>query len=162
MRQAERIIRDLDESGTTNPSSSSVSGQHKRVRFSDQDSWLELDAEMQIGGQEAPVTRKRSAETDAERLAENVSHVSVGFYYHIAARVILDWILLSGLYVLSQFHDHVVFGWTWIHTVELILFIHFRRNFDFRVLHILRWKCCVFLQVLRLSARQNTLNLFDS
>ena len=41
--------------------------------------WLERDAEMQIGGQEAPVTRKRSAETDAERLAENVSHVSVGF-----------------------------------------------------------------------------------
>ena len=38
MRQAERIIRDLDESGTTNPRSSSVSGQHKRVRFSDRDS----------------------------------------------------------------------------------------------------------------------------
>ena len=70
---------------------------------------------MQIGGQEAPVTRKRSAETDAERLAENVSHVSVGFYYHIADRVILDRILLSVLYVWSQFYHHVVFDLTWIH-----------------------------------------------
>ena len=77
--------------------------------------WLERDAEMEIGGQEAPVTRKRSAETDAERLAENVSHVSVGFYYHIAARVILDRILLSVSYVLSQLYDHVVFDWTRIH-----------------------------------------------
>ena len=37
MRQAERIIKDLHESGTTNPNSSSGSGQHKRVRFSDQE-----------------------------------------------------------------------------------------------------------------------------
>ena len=90
--------------------------------------------------------------------ARNVSHFSVGFYYHIAARVTSDRILLSVCYVLTQFHDHVVFGWTWIHTVEVILFIHFWRNFDFRVLRILHWKCCVFLQVLRLSAPRNTLN----
>ena len=76
VRQAERIIRHLDESGTTSPSSSSVSGQHKRVRFSDQepmDTRPERDAEVQTGGQEAPVTRKRSAETDAERLEEEVT-----------------------------------------------------------------------------------------
>ena len=33
----------------------------------------ERDAEMQTGSQEAPVTRKRSAETDAERLEEEVT-----------------------------------------------------------------------------------------
>ena len=54
VRQAQRIVRDLDESGSTNPSSSSGpsgSGQHKRVRFADQEpveSRLERDAEMQI------------------------------------------------------------------------------------------------------------------
>ena len=34
----------------------------------------ERDAEMQTGGQEAPVTRKRSDETDAERLEEEVTN----------------------------------------------------------------------------------------
>ena len=79
VRQAERIVKDLDESGSTNPSGlsgPSGSGQHKRVRISDLepvDSRPERDAEMQTGGQEAPVTRKRSAETDAERLEEEVT-----------------------------------------------------------------------------------------
>ena len=77
------------------------------------------------------------------------SHFFVGFYYHIAARVILDRILLSVLYVLSQFYHHVVF--------EVILFIHLGRNFDFRVLRILCRKCCIFPQFLRLSAPGNTL-----
>ena len=53
-------VRDLEDSGTTKPSSSSGSGQHKRVRFSDQeDLESKPDTEMQTGGQEAPVTRKR-------------------------------------------------------------------------------------------------------
>ena len=79
VRQAERIVKDLDESVSTNPSGSSGpsgSGQHKRVRFSDQEpveSRPERDAEMRTGSQEAPVTRKRSAETDAERLEEVTS-----------------------------------------------------------------------------------------
>ena len=79
MRQAERIVRDLDESRSTNtssPSGPSGSGQHKRVRFSDQElveSRPERDAEMQTASQEAPATRKRSAETDAERLEEEVT-----------------------------------------------------------------------------------------
>ena len=74
VRQAERTVKDLDESGSTNPNGSSGpsgSGQHKRVRFSDKepvDSRPERDAKMESGGQEAPATRKRSAETDAERL----------------------------------------------------------------------------------------------
>ena len=76
VRQAERIVRDLDESGSTIPSGSSGSGQHKRVRSSDQehvDTRPARDAEMQNGGQEPPVTRKRSAETDSERLEEEVT-----------------------------------------------------------------------------------------
>ena len=79
VRQTERIIKDVGESGVTNPSSSSGSGQHKRVRFSDQehlDSKPEGDTEMQTGGQEAPVTRKRSAETDAERLEEEAAETA--------------------------------------------------------------------------------------
>ena len=67
------MIKDLDDSGAADPSSSSGSGQHKHVRFSDQehlDSKREGDTEMQTGGQKALVTRKRSAETDAERLEE--------------------------------------------------------------------------------------------
>ena len=59
VRQTERIIRDLGDSKTTKPSSSSGSGEHKRVRFSDQDLEPKLDTEM-TGGQEAPVTCKRS------------------------------------------------------------------------------------------------------
>ena len=50
-----------------------LSGQHKRVRFSDQVLEPKRDTEMQTGGQEAPVTRKRSAETDAERLEEETA-----------------------------------------------------------------------------------------
>ena len=77
VRQTERIIKDLGESGTTNPNSSSGSDQHKRVRFSDRQ---HLDSkpntEMQTGGQEAPVTRKRSAETDAERLEEEAAETA--------------------------------------------------------------------------------------
>ena len=85
VRQAERIVRDLDESGSTNPSSSSGpsgSGQHKRVRFADREpaeSRLESDAEMQTGSQEAPATRKRSAETDAERLEKVVTSAEADF-----------------------------------------------------------------------------------
>ena len=76
VRQTERIIRDLGDSGTTNPSSSSGSG-HKRVRFSDQEHLdSKPDTEMQTGGQEVPVTRKRSAETDAERLEEETAEIA--------------------------------------------------------------------------------------
>ena len=75
--QAKRIVKDLDESGSSNPlSGPSGPGQHKCVRFSDQehvDSRPERDAEMQTGGQEAPVTRKRSAERHAERFEEEVT-----------------------------------------------------------------------------------------
>ena len=73
MDLAERIIKDLDNSGTANPSSSSGSDQHKRVRFSDQahvDSKLEGDTEMQTGGQEASVARKRHVERLKEGSAE--------------------------------------------------------------------------------------------
>ena len=73
VRQTERIIRDFGDSGTTNPSSSSGSGQHKRVRFQIKNCNRKPDTEMQTGGQEAPVTRKRSAETDAERLEEEAA-----------------------------------------------------------------------------------------
>ena len=77
VRQTERIIRNVGDSGTTNPSSSSRSGQHERVRFSDQEH-LESkpDTEIQTGGQEAPVTRKRSEETDAERLEEETAETA--------------------------------------------------------------------------------------
>ena len=64
------------DSGTTNPSNSSGSGQHKRVRFSDQDLEPKPDTEMQTGGHEAPVTRKRSAETDAELLEEETAETA--------------------------------------------------------------------------------------
>ena len=76
VRQNERIIRDLGDSGTTNPSSSSGSGQHTRVLFSDQDLEPKPDIEIQTGGQEAPVTRKRSAETNAERLEEETAETA--------------------------------------------------------------------------------------
>ena len=42
VRQTERIMGELGDSGTTNPSSSSDLD-HKRVRFSDQDLELKLD-----------------------------------------------------------------------------------------------------------------------
>ena len=42
-------------------------------------------------------------------------YISVGFCRHIAARLILDQILLSVLYGFSPFYDHVMFYWTWIH-----------------------------------------------
>ena len=74
VRQAERIIKDLDDSGAA-----TGSGQHKRVRFSDQehlDSKPEGDTEMQTGGQEASVARKRPAETDAERLEERAAETA--------------------------------------------------------------------------------------
>ena len=93
VRQAERIVSDLDESGSTNPSSPrgpSGSGQHKRFRFADQEpveSRPERDAEMQTGSQEAPVTRKRSAETDAERLEEEVTSAEADGF----ARGVVAW-----------------------------------------------------------------------
>ena len=68
-----------DDSGAANPSSSSDSGQHKRVRFSDQeqlDSKPEGDTEMQTGAQEASVARKRRAEIDAERLEEGAAETA--------------------------------------------------------------------------------------
>ena len=76
VRQAELVVKDLDESGWTNPSGSSglsASGQHKRVRLSDQEPVV-TRPERDAGGHEAPVTRKRSAETDAERLEEEVKN----------------------------------------------------------------------------------------
>ena len=75
-RQSERIIRNSNDLAVANPSSSSGSGQHKRVRFADQerpDPKPERDTEMQTGSQEAPATRKRPAETDAERLEEEAT-----------------------------------------------------------------------------------------
>ena len=57
VRQAERIVRDLTEACSIFRPGTCGSG----------------PAEMQTGGQEAPVTRKRSAETDAERLEEEVT-----------------------------------------------------------------------------------------
>ena len=74
--QAERIIINSNDPWVANPSSSSGSGQHKRVRFADQerpDPKPERDTEMQIGSQEGFVTRKRSDETDAERLEEDIT-----------------------------------------------------------------------------------------
>ena len=73
VRQTERIMKDLDNPGVTNPSSSSGSGQHKHVRFADQervDPKLGRDAEMKIPGQEA------SAETNLERLEEGAAEVA--------------------------------------------------------------------------------------
>ena len=60
VRQTERIIRNSSDPGVVNPSSSSGSGQHKRVRFADQerlDPKPEHDTGMQTDSQEAPVTR---------------------------------------------------------------------------------------------------------
>ena len=68
VRQTECIIKGLAKSGTTKPSSSSGSGQHKRVRFQSR-LGFETRQKMQTGGQEAR-TRKRPAEPDAERLEE--------------------------------------------------------------------------------------------
>ena len=79
VRQSERIIKDFDDSGAANPSSSSGSGQHNRVRFSDQDyldAQPEGDAEMQKGGQEASVAHKRPAETDSERMEEGAAETA--------------------------------------------------------------------------------------
>ena len=79
VRQAERIIKDLDDSGAGDPSSSNGSGQHKRVRFSDRehlDSKPEGDTEKQTGGQEASVARKSAAGTDAERLEEGAGETA--------------------------------------------------------------------------------------
>ena len=79
VRQTERIMKDLDNPGMTNPSSSSGSGQHKHLRFADQervDPNLGGDAEMKIPGQEASATRTRSAETDLERLEEGAAEVA--------------------------------------------------------------------------------------
>ena len=72
-RQAERIVRYSSDPGVANPSSSSGSGQHNRVRIADQerpDPKPKRDTEMRTGSQEAPETRKRPAETDTERLEE--------------------------------------------------------------------------------------------
>ena len=57
VKQAERITRISNDPGVANPSSSSGSGQHKRVRFADQehpDPIPERDTEMRTGSQEAP------------------------------------------------------------------------------------------------------------
>ena len=55
VRQTERIINDLGDSGTTKPGSSSGSGQHKRVRFAGQEHMESIpDTEMQTGGSGHP------------------------------------------------------------------------------------------------------------
>ena len=67
MRQAKRILKDLEDLRAGNPSSASSNGQRKRVRFADLehlDSHPDGDTDMQASGQEAAVTRKRAAETD--------------------------------------------------------------------------------------------------
>ena len=59
-RQTERIMKDLDNPGTTNSSISSGSGQHKRVRFADQerlDRNLGRHVDLQTSGPEATATR---------------------------------------------------------------------------------------------------------
>ena len=55
VRQTERIINDLGDSGTTKPGRSSGTGQHKRVRFAGQEH-LESkpDTEMQTDGSGHP------------------------------------------------------------------------------------------------------------
>ena len=56
--QVERIIKDVDDSREANPSSSSGSGQHKRVRVADQE---RPDPNVtQKCSQEAPETRKKT------------------------------------------------------------------------------------------------------
>ena len=60
VRQAERIIKDLDDSWATKPSSSRGSGQHKTrsiLRPRNLDSKPEGDTEIQTGGKEASVAR---------------------------------------------------------------------------------------------------------
>ena len=62
VRQAERIIRNSNDPRVANHSSSG-SGQHKRVRFADQerpDSKPERDIEMRTGSHEALQTRKKT------------------------------------------------------------------------------------------------------
>ena len=79
VRQTERIMKDFDNPGMTNPSSSSGSGHTKHDRFADQervDPNLGRDAEMKIPSQEASATRTRSAETDLERLEEGAAEVA--------------------------------------------------------------------------------------
>ena len=76
VRQAERIIRNSNDPRVANPSSSGGSDQQKRVRVADQerpDPKPEHDTGRPTGSQEAPATRKRSAEFDAERLEEEVT-----------------------------------------------------------------------------------------
>ena len=59
-RQTERIMKDLDNPGTTNSGSSSGSGQHKRVRFAGQerlDRNLGRDVDLETSGPDATATR---------------------------------------------------------------------------------------------------------
>ena len=70
VRQTERIIRDLGDSGTTNPSSSSGSGQHKTRSIFQIKTWNRNLIQKCTVGQEAPGTRKRFPETGAERQEE--------------------------------------------------------------------------------------------
>ena len=60
VRQAERIVRTSNDPGVADPSSSSGSGQHKDQEHPDP--IPERDTEVRTGSQEAPETRKRSAE----------------------------------------------------------------------------------------------------
>ena len=76
VRQAERITRNSNDPRVANPSSSGGSDHQKRVRFADQerpDPKPEHDTGRPTGNQEAPATRKRSVEIDAERLEEEVT-----------------------------------------------------------------------------------------
>ena len=75
--QTERTIRDLGDSGTTILQQFAwLWSTPYAIDFSDQDLESKPDTEMQTGGQEAPVTRKRSAETDAERLEEETAETA--------------------------------------------------------------------------------------
>ena len=77
VRQTERIIRDVGDSGTTNPSSSSRSGQHKRVRFSDQE---HLESKPDTGNSDWWPGGTRDAQeirrNDAERLEEETAETA--------------------------------------------------------------------------------------
>ena len=72
MRQAERIIKDLDDTIGRTPAVQVALVNTNASDFLIKSAWIQTrkGTQMQTSGQEAPVTRKRSAEIDAERLEE--------------------------------------------------------------------------------------------
>ena len=73
VRQTERIIKDLDDSGAATPAVRVDLVNTNAFVSQTKSTWtrnMKGTQKMQTGGQKALVTRKRSAETDAERLEE--------------------------------------------------------------------------------------------